>query len=545
MVISFMTINTGNRALEAMSKEQLSQLVRQIASNMEVYHLFLDRDLALLARTLDFGGPDGSFKPRSAPGSREIESDLFPDGPSNFDRLIFHPERDFSAPARPSNQNPAPLQLTRNKARGGWEAALEKPVPGDGRLAGYLEGRVPLERFSRFLAGVELDESMEKIMLDNRGRTIWAKGVKGGLAQTLLQTTREVRARVAGPDWTLVIRVPESVLFGEVNRQVVHNLVLAGFISLLATVAAFEFSRRTTNVLKQIIQGAKKFASGDLSHRIQIDYGQEARELAQEFNLMAARLKERQEDLMQYNKLAHLGLFSTQIAHELKNPLAGMKTSAQVLWGLASEKKADSAGSDPGRVWFSGEDLEDMLVLVEGINEETNRLNNILTRLMNFARPNLPVKRPSSIARIVARSVQSIGSERVRQNVVVKQYLEDFTVNVDPDQVCQVLINLLLNALAAVETDKGEIVVTSSLTNTTGRPVLSVADNGVGIPASDIGKIFDPFFSRRSGGYGLGLTIAYTLAKHNGIQLQVSSEEGLNTVFRLVFDHDRHQAGES
>lgn len=533
IVISYLTIESGNRSLESMSEKHLGLLAYQAATQMDVLYEKVNNDLLLLSYSPEVIGIIKTRQPHAGPEIVELPAEQISRISVPFDRLRIH----FGDKTWDSVNNGRPFLVASTPISKEWidqkiELAVFQKIPsgnGTGDVI-VLEGRAPLSAFSESFEALELGEGIEILLLDDKDRVIWKHEPKNKINQTLIQSVRKYEAVSRRLGWKLIINMPESVLFGEVNRQVVRNLIFAGLITLIAVIAVFELSRRTSNLLKSIIAGARRFAAGDLNHRIDIEYGQETKELAEEFNLMAERLKKRQEELFQYNKLAHLGLFSAQIAHELKNPLAGIKTSAQVLQRI-SESNSSSITEQEG---MAQTDLEDITDLSRGISEETDRMTKILTNLLDFARPRPPVKREASIGNIVDRSIQSAGGEALEKNVAINQDINDFSIYADPDQVCQVIINLLLNAVSAVAPGTGAIKIATEISES-GDHVLAVKDNGKGIPESALGKIFDPFFSLSNDGYGLGLTIAYTLANQNGLQLRVKSEEEKGAVFELHF----------
>jgi signal transduction histidine kinase len=117
-------------------------------------------------------------------------------------------------------------------------------------------------------------------------------------------------------------------------------------------------------------------------------------------------------------------------------------------------------------------------------------------------------------------------------------------VKADPDQLLQVFLNLLLNAVAAVSADTGMVEVASK-SSPTGTPMLCITDNGYGIAEEKLPHIFDPFFSLREGGIGLGLSVVYTLLKQNDASLHVTSRMGEGTSFEISFHGQAGLTGES
>ncbi|MCD4720904.1 MAG: hypothetical protein K8S13_13745, partial [Desulfobacula sp.] len=275
--------------------------------------------------------------------------------------------------------------------------------------------------------------------------------------------------------------------------------------------------------------------------RIDLKYGNETKRLADEFNLMAKKLKERQTELIQANKLASLGLLSAGIAHEIKNPLAGIKTSAQVLNRLLPEEIVQETGQHVSNtlistgVMIKRDDYIDIKSLSGGIAKEVDGLNKTVTDLLDFAKPGPSKKTVCNLSEIVDRSINLIQSEIRKKRVYLQNNIKGFEVLVDFDQMTHIFINLILNALSAVEPGSGTITLTSEKKQK-GVFKIKLVDNGHGIPDEMIPRIFDPFFSMFKKGTGLGLSIVYTLLTQNNVNVDVSSIEGEGTTFILTFE---------
>lgn len=225
-------------------------------------------------------------------------------------------------------------------------------------------------------------------------------------------------------------------------------------------------------------------------------------------------------------RLATLGELSAGIAHEIRNPLAGIKTSAQVL-----EES------------FSPGDFRTQLVT--RIVKEIDRSNELLKRFFNFAKPSKPRQDFHDIEMIID-GVYLLMAPRFKKKGIT--FNSEFTpdtpqVYVDASQIEQVILNLFLNALDAMA-HKGEIRVNTSIEKeqfkdedgkTAGAVVVTISDNGRGIPGDNLERIFNPFFTTKSHGLGLGLSISNRLMQENGGRIDVESVEGKGTTFKLYF----------
>jgi len=266
-------------------------------------------------------------------------------------------------------------------------------------------------------------------------------------------------------------------------------------------------------------------------------------------------MRRMQQELRRHERLATLGQLSAGVAHEIRNPLAGIGTSAQVLL------KRFDAGDDRAR-------------FAQVILDEVARLDRIVTSLLQYARPRQPELRPVRLADCVARVVTLSRANAERQGVTVESEVAPrlAPVYVDADLVHQVLLNVTLNALQAMAsggTLRYEVRLVRGRRPTRGpgrraddRRALDarrnggageggaqrrrdpawlevqqvrVIDTGVGIPRGTLAKLFDPFFTTRPAGTGLGLSISQTIMQEHGGSIAVDSKEGRGTTVLLNF----------
>jgi two-component system sensor histidine kinase HydH len=252
------------------------------------------------------------------------------------------------------------------------------------------------------------------------------------------------------------------------------------------------------------------------------------------------QLRRMQQELRRNERLATLGQLAAGVAHEIRNPLAGIGTSAQVLLRR-----------------FEPRDERARFVTV--ILEEVSRLDRIVSSLLQYARPRTPELRPSPLApcieRVLELAAEPVSRAAVRVEVDVAPRLG--TVWIDPDLVTQVLLNVTLNAVQAMP-DGGTLRY--EVRRLRRRPAargpgrrredharrdggprwieyqqVRVLDTGAGIPRGTLSKLFDPFFSTKPGGTGLGLSISQTIMQEHGGAIEVASREGHGTTVLLNF----------
>ena len=225
------------------------------------------------------------------------------------------------------------------------------------------------------------------------------------------------------------------------------------------------------------------------------------------FNLLATQM----------DKMSSLGRMAAGIAHEINNPLAGI-----LLYSSHMRKKVS-----PGSGLDEGLDV---------IIKETKRCKTIIQGLLDFARNTKPQRVSTNVNRIVESALGIVENEFHLRHVDIILILDKDMVNimVDENQIEQVMINLLLNALGAVE-ENGKVFVRTKTDLTAGAIFVEVADNGCGIEQDNLKKIFEPFFSTKKQGVGLGLAISYGIIQNHQGKIRVSSKPGEGSRFVIEF----------
>ena len=248
-----------------------------------------------------------------------------------------------------------------------------------------------------------------------------------------------------------------------------------------------------------------------------------------------------QQELRRNERLATLGQLAAGVAHEIRNPLAGIGTSAQVLLKRFEPR-------------------DDRARFVQVILDEVARLDRIVTSLLQYARPRTPELKASTLAscvdRVVGLAADTIQQAGVRLEVDVAPRLA--AIYIDPDLVTQVLLNVTLNAVQAMPaggTLRYEVRkvrrrrpprgpgrrASDRRGNRAAGPgwiefqQVRVIDTGVGIPRGVLAKMFDPFFTTKASGTGLGLSISQTILQEHGGTIAVDSREGRGTTVLLNF----------
>jgi signal transduction histidine kinase len=237
-------------------------------------------------------------------------------------------------------------------------------------------------------------------------------------------------------------------------------------------------------------------------------------------------LHARHREVIRADQLAAVGQLAAGLAHELRNPLMCMKTLVQ-----SARRRGDVAHFDS----------RDLAVL----DEEISRLENLLQAFLDFARPAKPETHDVDIAGVARQTVSLLSKRAEGRNVTIQCRLPEqpLVVQADEAQLRQVLLNLLLNGLDAVQ-NGGEIWVdarheddrsASEESDQPGQPYvcLPVADNGRGLPSQDRDRIYEPFFSTKDTGLGLGLAISQRIVEAHGGKLVALDRDGGGAVFEI------------
>ena len=218
-----------------------------------------------------------------------------------------------------------------------------------------------------------------------------------------------------------------------------------------------------------------------------------------------ARLRERE-------TLAQLGQMSAVVAHEVKNPLAGISGALQV---VGSRLPADSRDRK----------------ILDDIEDRIGALNRMLQDLLTFASPREPVPAPSALRRVVDEAASAVRGDVAMAGIGIAIHGEDPTVPLDREQMHTVFLNLLLNAAQAMGL-RGEIEV--GISTAGGNCEVRVSDRGPGVPSALREKMFEPFFSTKSRGAGLGLPTARRIVESHGGSLTARPRDGGGTVLTVL-----------
>ena len=214
-------------------------------------------------------------------------------------------------------------------------------------------------------------------------------------------------------------------------------------------------------------------------------------------------------------RLASVGRLAAGVAHEIRNPLSSIK-------GFATYFKQ--------RYQDVAEDRQTADIMIQ----EVDRLNRVVSQLLEFARPISVLRKSTLLKDLMADSIKLIQQQARDKQITIntRNSAENEEINIDPDRISQVLLNLYLNAIEAMEPG-GKLQVDIFDSKETGELNIRVADTGKGIAKGDLVKIFDPYFTTKSSGTGLGLAIAHNIIEAMGGTIEVNSKVDVGTTFTL------------
>jgi signal transduction histidine kinase len=299
--------------------------------------------------------------------------------------------------------------------------------------------------------------------------------------------------------------------------RLASTLVIFAFALVLTVTISSHYARP----LENLAHAAEKVAAGDLSHELPISGRDEVGRLTRSFNEMIARLRqnrELEEKVRESQYMSQLGRLSSAVAHEIRNPLNFIGLAVDRLDGLTEER--------------SPEDAAEKAQIIARIKEEIRKLNDLVTNFVMHGRPAQPQRIPVLVPEI-AESVLRVASDRMRsQRIRVRREFCGATpIPVDPDMIRRAVLNLVGNAIDAMP-DGGELLVAAGPSDD-GRYVLEIGDSGGGIPTQDRDRVFEPYYTTKPSGLGLGLVLTRKIVEAHGGEIVVDSEPGKGTCIRV------------
>lgn len=382
----------------------------------------------------------------------------------------------------------------------------------EARYSHLLEDMAPVKQRTRIIA--DYQEQMKTLF------RLWQPGMETSAGNSLdeIQMTITNLGRRLTSDIEAVEQSEKERVYHLLNSS--RDYLVASLLSLflLTILTAFFLVKNVNQPLKRIEQGIRRIAKGEFDKIPKVTTGDEFESLAESLNHMIDELEKRKDQLVQAEKMSSLGTLTSGVAHELNNPLNNISTSIQII----------------------NEELEDPNIdfkrnLLTDVEAQIDRARDIIRALLEFSRQSRFSVEPVVFRSLVRSTMHLISSEIPADIEVVIDVSPDLTGRIDPRRIQQVLLNLIINAVHAMEEEGGTLTISAARDTETKAFLFSVADTGQGIPRENQAKIFDPFFTTRDvgKGSGLGLSIIHGIIEQHGGAITVDSDKGKGTVFSI------------
>ena len=318
-----------------------------------------------------------------------------------------------------------------------------------------------------------------------------------------------------------------TISWRDPERHLVLLVAGAGAVAIcgaLLVVLTYTVQRPMVELQQKIAQVGR----GDLTASVSFAHrNDEIGDLGRNFNQMVLQLRESREEIERLHRtqmsraehFATLGEMATGLAHEIRNPLAGIAGVIEIIG-------RDLPKTSPARD------------VVKDVRQEIGRINHIVTDLLQTARPHPPQVGKSDLNITIEHAVMLARQQALARGVEISLQKDPTLPEVehDSDQIHQVMLNLLLNALQAIDR-KGKVEV--KLSNRNASAVVEVSDNGRGIPPENLPNIFRPFYTTKGDGTGLGLSLARRIIEDHQGRIDVASTVGKGTTFAVVLPFKR------
>ena len=293
-----------------------------------------------------------------------------------------------------------------------------------------------------------------------------------------------------------------------------YMLSIAILIMALVALISQRIGKNLTTPIKVLVDSTQRVATGDLDEQCELKTQDEIGDLAAAFNQMTRDLKQSRDQLLQAERLATAGKMSASFAHEIRNPLSSMRMLAQMLM-----QKPDMSTEKHGQS-------------LRYILEEIERIDTIVKGLMDFARPTVLTLRQQPLVPVLQNVLDLMGANLAHHQIqlILNMLPETPEVRFDSDKLKQAFMNVVLNAIEAMP-QGGELKVATLTTEH--NICIKVSDTGVGIRAEDLADIFEPFFTGKAKGTGLGLANVKRVLEEHGGRVDIKSRLGEGTEVSL------------
>lgn len=364
-----------------------------------------------------------------------------------------------------------------------------------------------LNHAAQFSTSLALTDHQQRILARS---TTWAQQAHG------LHASVAVNSRLPIDGWHIIVNKDHDVAAAPVHRLGLNFVLVLAIVIGLSLLILRPIAMRITLPLEALTQYVKVFRQHAAPP--DTDTGSaEIRELHAAFSQMRHDLLTYEQQLTQAAKLAVVGEMAAAMSHEVRTPLGILRSSAEVLLREPS-------------LTVDGKEVLGFII------SETERLNKLVSGLIDTARPRLPNKIPLQLAEYIRHVLSLLQKQAEAKHITLLSRLDDnITISADQDQMTQVLLNLILNAIQILP-EGGTVEI--SLQTEADHAIIQVADNGPGVPAGQQAHLFETFFSKRAGGVGLGLAVVKQIIEAHGGTISYTPSPWQGAQFNLTLPRD-------
>ena len=310
--------------------------------------------------------------------------------------------------------------------------------------------------------------------------------------------------------------------FSEIlESHAIKRIIAAALVFALGILLAVVLSWMYTKPIHNVVNAARSVAGGDLSAELTTDRKDEIGELTQSFNYMVQKLREEralEEKLREAEHLSGIAQLARSIAHEIRNPLNFISLSIDHL-----KKKYEPQGDDEERRKFE--------TLITSIKHEIQRLNKLVGDFLDYGKALKLNRQETDVGGLIREVIELVRAKAEKDGVRIQVYDGKLPkLSVDPELIKTCLVNIILNAFQAMPTG-GDLTLSTKLSDE--RAHIIIQDTGVGVSRENLQKLFDPFFSTKSTGLGLGLAMTRRVVEEHGGKVDFQSAEGQGSTMTI------------
>jgi signal transduction histidine kinase len=332
----------------------------------------------------------------------------------------------------------------------------------------------------------------------------------------------EAPAQFPNLNWRILVIENTSDAYIPVHQMAFFFITILSMTSILAIGFSYLVAGRISKPITALTEFTRRFMRDKSLPTFPRNSAGEVGELTDAFLQTITDLDKSRSDLVRISKLAVLGEMSAVMAHEIRTPIGILRSSAQM---LSREQNLSTEGRE----------------LVTFVESETERLNRLVSTLLSSARPPSPNLQLTDINQTIIHAIDLLRTQADKANIEIRTEL---SVNMeqtfaDGEQITQVLLNLILNAIQILP-QGGQVVISSIVIEDT--VLIQVMDDGPGIPEDEMVRVFDPFFTKREGGVGLGLAVVQQIVMAHKGQLKATKSKLGGAAFIISLPKDNSHA---